>query len=65
MLLYSSESFASARADLLLAGDSDQITLFVLVGAHVSGLGQDTEEGTQCSAPIYVSCHSFLRDQRY
>lgn len=45
-LLYSSESLASGRADLLLAGDSDLITLFVLVGAHVSGLGQDTKDGT-------------------
>lgn len=64
-LLCSSESLASARADLLLAGDSDPITLFVLVGAHVSGLGQDTEEGTRCSAPIYASCCSSLRDWHY
>lgn len=61
-MLCSSESLTSARADLLVAGDSDPITLFVLVGAHMSGLGQDSEEGTQCSAPIYVSCSSSLRD---
>lgn len=60
--MYSSESLASAKADLLLAGDSDPITLFVLVGAHVSRLGKGTEEGTQCSAPVYVSCSSSLRD---